>query len=65
MEVIGRVTGGLAHDFNNLPPAIVGNLDLIRRRTTEQTVRKCADSGYADSAVLRSAVDEASLPPLI
>jgi hypothetical protein len=45
MEVIGRVTGGLIHDFNNLATAIVGNLDLIRRRSTEQTVRKCADCG--------------------
>ncbi len=51
MEVIGRVTGGLAHDFN-LPPAIVGNLDLIRRRSAEQTVRKCAESGQAEPAIL-------------
>jgi PAS domain S-box-containing protein len=32
MEVVGQFTGGAAHDFNNLLMAILGSLDLLRKR---------------------------------
>jgi signal transduction histidine kinase/CheY-like chemotaxis protein len=31
MEAIGTLTGGMAHDFNNVLGVIVGNLDLLTR----------------------------------
>jgi PAS domain S-box-containing protein len=38
MEVVGQLTGGLAHDFNNLLMIIGGNLDLIRRRVSDDRI---------------------------
>jgi len=32
MEAVGRLTGGISHDFNNLLGIIMGNLDLLMER---------------------------------
>ncbi len=31
MDAVGRLTGGIAHDFSNMLTAVLGNLDLLRR----------------------------------
>ncbi len=46
MEAIGHLTGGLAHDFNNLLTAVIGNLDMIKARAVDPSVRKMADNAY-------------------
>ncbi len=36
LQAVGQLAGGIAHDFNNLLTAIVGALDLIRRRLSPE-----------------------------
>jgi signal transduction histidine kinase/CheY-like chemotaxis protein len=39
MEALGQLTGGVAHDFNNMLSVIVGNLDLGMRRLSSEDIR--------------------------
>lgn len=39
MEALGQLTGGVAHDFNNMLAIIVGNLDILLRRLPAEDTR--------------------------
>lgn len=55
MEAVGQLTGGVAHDFNNVLTAVMGNLDLIRRRVQEDRPEVVSLADAALEAASRAA----------
>jgi signal transduction histidine kinase len=44
IEALGHLTAGIAHDFNNLLTAILGGLEVIRRRIDDPRTLRLIDS---------------------
>ena len=70
MEAVGQLTGGVAHDFNNMLAVISGNLELIedmatnsRARGFAATARRAADRGAKLTAQLLSFSRQQKLNP--
>lgn len=55
MEALGHLTGGVAHDFNNMLAIIVGNLEMLIRKLPEQEVRSLNFANNALGGAMRAA----------
>ncbi|QDS99718.1 Blue-light-activated protein [Adhaeretor mobilis] len=57
MEAVGRLAGGVAHDFNNMLTGISGNVALTKRKVSERSwdvsdYLEAAEQGLSRAAVL-------------
>jgi PAS domain S-box-containing protein len=69
MEAIGNLTGGLAHDFNNMLGVIIGNLDLARdllgeNHAATELVREAIEAAASSAELTRRLLAFARRQPL-
>lgn len=69
MEAIGALTGGMAHDFNNVLGVIIGNLDLLQRLikadpTAEEICGEARDGAVRCADLIRRLLAFARRQPL-
>ena len=69
MEALGQLTGGLAHDFNNILTVILGNLDALARArggdaTVAEFVEPAAEAARRGADLIKGLLSFARKQPL-
>jgi PAS domain S-box-containing protein len=69
MEAIGNLTGGMAHDFNNMLGVIIGNIDLLRDlrkddADVDELTREALDAAFRGADLTRRLLAFARQQPL-
>jgi two-component system CheB/CheR fusion protein len=69
MEAIGNLTGGMAHDFNNMLGVVIGNLDLLRDlkgddADIDELTREALDAAFRGADLTRRLLAFARQQPL-
>ncbi len=69
MEAIGNLTGGMAHDFNNMLGIIIGNIDLLRDlrkddADVDELTREALDAAFRGADLTRRLLAFARQQPL-
>ena len=61
MDAIGKLTGGVAHDFNNMLAIVIGSLDIALRRLATEPEKATACIENAQEGARRAAIFTARL----
>lgn len=68
LELIGQMTGGVAHDFNNMLGVLLGNLELLQERTrdadTASIIQTAIDATEQGAGLTRAMLNYARQAPL-
>ena len=56
MEMIGQLTGGIAHDLNNMLTPIIASLELVRRQSDKERTVRLIDGGLQAAERARNLV---------
>jgi len=56
MEMIGQLTGGIAHDLNNMLTPIIASLELLRRHPSPERAERLIDGGLQGAERARNLV---------
>lgn len=69
LESLGHLTGGLAHDFNNILTVVIGNLDALaqarpRHETVPEYVQPALDAARRGAELVRALLSFARRQPL-